>query len=779
VEVLGIVRYLLDRSQPVELRAPDADLDPSTPQEMAERGKVLFETRGCLACHKHADFPHAQADFGPDLSNIGDKFSLADGPDGQAWLFNWLKDPTLYHPRTRMPDTKLEPIEQADGTRTDPAADIAAYLMSSRSEWQPVEGTPEALELLGDEPWQSPESLQTALKDVAFQHLRKAFIEQDARSYLESGIPESLAARLPGPERELAGEISTEKLLRYVGQKAISKYGCYGCHDVPGFEDAKPIGTALADWGRKEPAKLAFDHVAQYLEHGHGGESSSLAADPFAQVEATDAAYFERAIGEHDRTGFLWQKLREPRSYDYEKYGADPTTYNDRLRMPQFSFSPQEREAVMTFVLGLVASPPAEKFVYQPDDRQQALIAGSQVLDKFNCGGCHILDAESWTLEFLPDDFGPQPINPAAEYPFLQSHFPSDEVAASAQPDPVTGRLTAVIRGMPALDGETGQPVMFDDFGDPIESGMQYDPSTVEHLFHIWDAALLGGNVYEPGILPLQIPARMIRSIRPAVGGDLTRWLVPRVIELEKQVNPQAQGTEALGWLPPQLTGQGRKVQPDWLHSFLLDPYPIRPAVFLRMPKFNMSSDDASKLVDYFAARDQAQYPYQFDDRNRSSHLAQAQAAYEAELAEVPQEQQPPGESRFDHAMNIVVDGNYCIKCHLVGDFEPAGSDRAKGPNLADVYRRLQPDFVREWIAKPTRVLSYTPMPVNIPYNATDEHLGGVSQQLYHGTSVEQLDALVDLLTNYPRYVAEQAKITPLVEQAQARSGAAAPGASP
>ena len=45
----------------------------------------------------------------------------------------------------------------------------------------------------------------------------------------------------------------------------------YGCHDIPGFEDAKSIGTGLADWGRKDPGKLAFEHINEFLAgHGHG-----------------------------------------------------------------------------------------------------------------------------------------------------------------------------------------------------------------------------------------------------------------------------------------------------------------------------------------------------------------------------------------------------------------------------------------------------------------------------------------------------------------------------
>ena len=71
--------------------------------------------------------------------------------------------------------------------------------------------------------------------------------------------------------------------------------------------------------------------------------------------------------------------------------------------------------------------------------------------------------------------------------------------------------------------------------------------------------------------------------------------------------------------------------------------------------------------------------------------------------------------------MKIVTDGNYCVKCHAVGDFQPQGDPNTFGPNLAEVYRRLRPKFTRNWIANPQRILPYTGMPVNIPYHPTDE----------------------------------------------------------
>ncbi len=116
--------------------------------------------------------------------------------------------------------------------------------------------------------------------------------------------------------------------------------------------------------------------------------------------------------------------------------------------------------------------------------------------------------------------------------------------------------------------------------------------------------------------------------------------------------------------------------------------------------------------------------------------------------------------------MRIVTDKNYCVTCHMVGDYDPRTSDRAKGPNLADVYKRLRPDYVRRWVAEPVSVLPYTGMPIIIPYQSDAPHRDGVAQSLYPGTSVQQLDALVDLLLNFDAYTRGRAPVAPLVEAA-------------
>jgi mono/diheme cytochrome c family protein len=761
IEIRAASEYLLAKSQPFEFTPRPKSV---TVEASSERGKQLFEVRGCLACHKHDDFPKATQTQGPDLSRIGAKLAAAGNKDGGRWLYTWLRNPLRYHARTVMPNLFLDPIEDAEGKLTDPAADVAIFLLGSKGDWEPT-GVPER-KLDGEE--------QRALTDLALEYLKTVFTRKQAEEYLKTGIPASRAGELKGDEVELVGEMSDEKQLQYVGRRTISKYGCAGCHDVPGFEDAKPIGTGLADWARKTADKLAFEQIVEYMKQGHGApgplihEVAPRPADVSDQrIEEAeemehgheefnflnldpDTGYFMEKLVGHQREGFIWQKLREPRSYDYKK--TQNKSYNERLRMPQFTaLDDQQREAIITFVLGLVAEPPASQYVYRPNPRRAAIAQGMQVLEKFNCGGCHTLGLEQWKLAYEPGDFPDPP--EIVDYPFLEPHFTPAQITASLETD-ARGLRHATLVGMPMVN-ELGEPMRLDEDGAPLDAE---DKQTVAVLpFAPWENVLINGQARPAGLQNLLVPESRIEKRYPPHGGFLSRFAYPVVVAAEKAVNPNAKSDEAWGWLPPPLVGEGKKVQTEWLHNFLLDPFPIRPAVVLRMPKFNMSPADATALVNYFAAADGAEYPYDFDPRTRESYLAEANASHP---------------DRLGDALKIVTDGNYCVKCHLIGDYDPPGSERAKAPHLDAVYKRIRPDFMLRWVANPKRLLPYTGMPVNIPPDKP------VSQALFKGTNDQQLNAVVDLLLNYDHFAESKTSIKPMVkpvppEAAQNRPGTA------
>jgi cbb3-type cytochrome oxidase cytochrome c subunit len=324
--------------------------------------------------------------------------------------------------------------------------------------------------------------------------------------------------------------------------------------------------------------------------------------------------------------------------------------------------------------------------------------------------------------------------------------------------------LQATLQGMPALDAD-GAPLVFDEDGFPLEDEEEYDPTLLEYPFDLWKPAALEGNVFEPGVVPLNVRAGVLDARSAGRGGFLAKYLLPHVARRARQIIPTAKGAEAWGWVPPLLLGEGDKVQTDWLHDFLLNPHSIRPASVMRMPRYNISPEEATRLVSYFAAVDDAGYPYEHRTRRRPSYLAETEKHYQEILKAASTPDKPLKGTRFDDAMRIVTDSNYCIKCHIVGDFHPQVSDQAKGPDLAEIHRRLRPTYLRNWIANPKSVLPYTGMPVNIPYDPDAPNLGGISQDLYHGTSIEQLNALVDLLMNYDQFAKGRSLVAPLVKQ--------------
>lgn len=712
IEVLAAAEYLLNSSQPFKYLDKPKEV---TEEASAERGKQVFEIRGCLACHTHDDFPAAKNTQGPNLSRVGAKLAT---PDGAKWLYSWVREPMHYHGRTVMPNLFLDPIRGADGKLTDPAADVTAYLLSSKQDWQPK--APPALDEAG-------------LDELAAQYMQASFTKSQIADYLKNGIPEKRRAQLKVDEQlliqtpNMTPADNTRHKLLYVGRRTIGRLGCAGCHDIPGFEDSKPIGTGLADWGRKEPSKLAFEQVVQYIAqqnfvHGEGHvKDIDHALNPHDMPP--DQGFFTEKVLNHEREGFIWQKLREPRSFDYRM--TENKDYIDRLRMPKFNLNDAQREAVMTFVLGLVAEPPAAQYVYSADPRRKAIVEGEKLINKFNCNGCHTFQMETWDFTYDPKSFQPPP--EFEGYPFEAPHFTPQQLADSKKVDR-RGWGHATVTGMV----------------NPVTGGEDEDP---EYYMALWKSVPINGQPWMMGGPEVTILKSQITGKRPPVGGEFARMIQPIVLERERSgPNPNAKESDSFGWVPPPLIGEGAKVQTEWLHNFLLNPYPIRPAVALRMPRFNMSSAEASTLANYFAAVDGVPYPYHEDHRTDSAYLA---------------EQDAKNPKRLPDAMQLVTSNKYCVQCHLLGDYTPPGPGTGLAPNLDRVYQRLRGDWLQIWLAKPKRKLPYTGMPENF--------LPGkpAPQELFPGTSLEQLEGVEDFLLNYDSVMRHKTSIRSLVKPAE------------
>jgi cytochrome c2 len=91
----------------------------------ANNGKMLFQQKGCIACHVAQGVQGATGTIGPNLNGIGDpakRPKLADGAaNSPEHLKEWIKDPQKLKPGTMMPNLQLSDKE---------ADDLVALLMT-------------------------------------------------------------------------------------------------------------------------------------------------------------------------------------------------------------------------------------------------------------------------------------------------------------------------------------------------------------------------------------------------------------------------------------------------------------------------------------------------------------------------------------------------------------------------------------------------------------------------------------------------------------------------
>lgn len=184
---------------------------------------------------------------------------------------------------------------------------------------------------------------------------------------------------------------------------------------------------------------------------------------------------------------------------------------------------------------------------------------------------------------------------------------------------------------------------------------------------------------------------------------------------------------------------EGIKVQTPWLFRFLKNPEQFRYTTVLRMPRFNMSDSEAQILANYFAAVDDVEYPYQSIPQQEPQFLVSAEAQFKSAHAGVM--------DSYELQAWKTLNGPLCIKCHQVGGrpYKSTDPKDVRGPNLERVEKRLQANWVRTWVYKPTWFTPYTSMPVNFPADKPP------FPDLFGANSREQVEAVVFSLMNYSR----------------------------
>jgi mono/diheme cytochrome c family protein len=140
---------------------------------------------------------------------------------------------------------------------------------------------------------------------------------------------------------------------------------------------------------------------------------------------------------------------------------------------------------------------------------------------------------------------------------------------------------------------------------------------------------------------------------------------------------------------PPMLTPEGARVQPDWLYAFLRGPINIRPWLDVRMPTFGLDDHNLNGVIQYFGAVSNTVGPFQTPEIVRASNT------------------EAVGKQLFELLK--------CQQCHVLGAIPKDQPTANLAPDLRMAPDRLQPEWILEWLKKPSDILPGTRMPAFWP----------------------------------------------------------------
>ena len=337
-EMNALVEFLFSKSKP-------NPLPPGRTNGNVDRGQELVETVGCLGCHavgpieEDSDRAQHRRRFGYNLTSQGSKVDT-------EWLYNWVRDPRNVWHDTNMPSLRLSDAE---------AADVAAYLGSLTNPDFEAQTLPDLDE--------------AALDEVTLEFLRAGSTGIEARDQLAS--------------------MTLEEKNLFTGERLVSRYGCFGCHTIEGFEETQPIGTELTEAGSKLVGRLDFGFLEDI---------------------------------EHERSAWYEQKLRDPRRFDEGRVKRP----EELARMPDFHFTDEQVDSIVLVLSGLVKDRVTPEM---RNDLTADIEDGRALAARRNCRACHELEGAGGDIRSTIADEGLWPpfldtegakTQPLWLHPFLQ-----------------------------------------------------------------------------------------------------------------------------------------------------------------------------------------------------------------------------------------------------------------------------------------------------------------------------------------------------------------------
>ena len=512
----------------IESSCGECHRGPLPGTQVLNQGRNLLSRYGCVHCHtvKLPDGSTMKAtDDPPSLSHIADKTT-------REWIFAWLKDPQAYASTATMPNFKLTD----DDTR-----DISAFLIANSA---PLPGDTIALStkassdatagpsLYGESFCASCHAVQNAAGnlvggDVGPELTRvgnkvkpewlQAWLRNPRTYDPPTGMPHyrfndaQIATLSPfllaKTDSDLLANVhldaATPEQIAH-GKRLVSDYGCASCHEIAGIKKPEAFAPELSHIGSKPITQLIF-----------------LPGMP------------------HTLPDYIAGKIKQPRAF------------SPGLKMPQYSFTPAQIDALTTALLSLNdrsnTLPPSLAVAAIPESDYEPAGKAGKLMSDLACFSCHRINGHGGDM--------------APDLTWEGSSVQREWLVRFLK-NPGTLR-PSLIRRMPRFNLTDSEANELTDYIMTV-----YQSPAVDR-----DSMPLSG--YSPG--QVELGKQLFYGKYACQGCHIVN------------------GNHDKGYIGPTLTQVGSRLTAAWIYQWMKDPQALRPGT--TEPNRAMSDEDARVLT--------------------------------------------------------------------------------------------------------------------------------------------------------------------------------------
>ncbi len=702
--------------------------------ETLNLGRDLFNQRGCVGCHRYEGFDResdALSNTRQTTSQLEDQITANEKQIRQDTKTSGEVEDNNEAQRLLAHAESLRVTNSLLAARIDQLNVQSKYLMQDqkkvgpnlkdvrlklRKEWVPV--------------WlENPQGFRPGTKMPTFW--RFANVDESGRPPMRDKDGEqqiqAIAAylwqdgfdgKLPEQQKGNAGH----------GKELFETRGCLACHSI-GESDSQMGGTFAANL-QKVGEKANFDYIVRWIHNPRERWA------PYCPKE------------KRDLTSEDYSKHNLPFVFDTELHsrcpndGAELQVQNMTV-MPNFRLSETDARDIATYLFSL-SSPPTyadASFMDDPNMKEK----GRGLIKQYGCAGCHEIKG------FEDEQRIGKELTVEGATPIERLDFALQTQRAEEGDDPLKlhpeEKETPWYNHKGFFEHKISQPSIYDE-------GKEKDPKDrlrmpKPFLTPQWRTALATFLLGSVGAEGANVPSSLFYNPEDQRRQDIQNgwWVIKKYNCMgchQLQVGqrsivmdlPFYQTPEGKDLLPPRLTSEGARVDPNWLLKFLHDPSlsgekspaasqsastptpsganasnaqaaglpqsvnkstgglkaqpgldrnGVRPYLNFRMPTFNFSPNELQTLVRFFMAMSGQQEPYIKDPL------------------------EPLSEQEKLVARQMFTSGTPCLKCHITG--EPTHDAKAIAPNFLLSGERLKPEWTFRWLLDPAQISPGTAMP--------------------------------------------------------------------